>query len=112
HTGRGPMVERLLERPLDDLLGGVDVAHDPKHGRDHARVLQTEGLGDAGVNLGARRLPVVDRSHEQRCYSIRLATSAPPTRSSSPNRLWPCRRASISALGEGGAALSELMSST
>jgi len=28
-AGRGPAVERLLERLLDDLLGQVDVAHDP-----------------------------------------------------------------------------------
>ncbi len=62
------MIERLLECLLNDLFGRVDVAHDAKHGRDHARPLETERLGDARVNLAARRLPVVARSHGQTCY--------------------------------------------
>src|SRR3989441_605496 len=38
---RGPAIERLRERLLDDLLRGVDVAHDPEHGRDDAPDIDT-----------------------------------------------------------------------
>ena len=62
---RGPAIERLRERLLDDLLGGVDVAHDPKHGRDDAPVLQAERLCHARLHAAVRHLPAVVRSHGQ-----------------------------------------------
>ena len=44
-----PVLEGQREGFLDDLLGGVEIADDPRHRGDHARVLQAEDLGHASL---------------------------------------------------------------
>ena len=59
----GPARHRLLEGGLGDLLRRVDVAHDPEHGGDEARVLEAEDLGDARTHVAPQHRPVFHRSH-------------------------------------------------
>ena len=84
--GCGPAVERLLERFLDDLLGQIDVAHDPKHRRDDPRVLVAKRIRHARVSVGDRRLTVIVRGHGQRCYLMRRWSSPDAGRRRRPLR--------------------------
>ena len=59
----GPARHRLLEGGLRDLLRRVDVAHDPEHGGDEARVLEAEDLGHARTHVAPQHRPVFHRSH-------------------------------------------------
>ena len=56
-AGGGPVIERLPEGLLDDLLRRVDVANDPEHGGDDAPVLLAEGLRHACAHAVVRRPP-------------------------------------------------------
>jgi hypothetical protein len=43
------VLEGEREGFLDDLLGGVEIAEDPRHRGDDARVLQAEDVGDVYI---------------------------------------------------------------
>ena len=61
----GPARHRLLEGGLGNLLRRVDVAHDPEHGGDEARVLEAEDLGHARTHRrppASARVPPVPRA--------------------------------------------------
>ena len=86
----GPARHRLLEGGLGNLFRRVDVAHDPEHGGDEARVLEAEDLGHARTHVAPQHRPVFPGPTGR---SYPTATPCPATPRATRRRRRPVMRA-------------------